>query len=283
MPQSVRINPPSMEPSYKFKNDPRTARSKVADWLALVASGILIALFVLFHGKELLLSSRFATTLAITMAFALVGRLTHGVSTSGAVAGAVVAFLMATRDLRMFWILLVVFAVTLVATRLGRSHKKQLHIAESDNGRSASQVIANLGIAGLIMAVPSFGAWRIMALAALAEASADTTSSEIGTAFPGRTVLISTWKTVSPGIDGGISMSGTFAGLFSAAIIAACGLVFGLTTLPEATALACAGTGGMLVDSLLGATLEKRGYLNNDLVNLFGTSSAVLVAWLMMQ
>jgi len=262
----------------------KTAHSRVADWLALAASGALIALFALFHGQELRhQGAHFVTALAITLAFALVGRLTHGVSTSGAIAGAVVAFLMASRDLRMFWILLVVFAATLAATRLGRSRKKQLRIAESDNGRSASQVIANLGIAGLIMAIPSFSAWQVLVLAALAEASADTTSSEIGTAFPGRTVLISTWRTVAPGIDGGISMSGTAAGLLAATIIAVSGMAFRLITPPAATAVVCAGTVGMLADSLLGATVERRGYINNDLVNLLGTSFSVLIVLLLIR
>ncbi|HXB20002.1 MAG TPA: DUF92 domain-containing protein [Candidatus Solibacter sp.] len=244
----------------------------------------MIGLFALLHGRDLIYSGRhFITAVAITLAFAIVGRLAHGVSTSGAIAGAVVAFLMATRDLRMFWILLVVFAVTLAATRLGGSRKKQLRVAESDNGRSASQVMANLGIAGLIMAIPAFGLWRILALAALAEAAADTASSEIGTAFRGRTVLITSGRAVTPGIDGGISLNGTVAALLAAGIIAACGMALGLTSSTEAATVACAGTLGMLVDSLLGATLERRGYLNNDLVNLFGTSSAVLIAWLLMR
>jgi uncharacterized protein (TIGR00297 family) len=244
----------------------------------------LIGLFALLHGRDLIYSGRhFITAVAITLAFAIVGRLAHGVSTSGAIAGAVVAFLMATRDLRMFWILLVVFAVTLAATRLGGSRKKQLRVAESDNGRSASQVMANLGIAGLIMAIPAFGLWRILALAALAEAAADTASSEIGTAFRGRTVLITSGRAVTPGIDGGISLNGTVAALLAAGIIAACGMALGLTSSTEAATVACAGTLGMLVDSVLGATLERRGYLNNDLVNLFGTSSAVLIAWLLMR
>lgn len=259
----------------------KPALARAADWLALIASGLLVLLFLLFRGAEFRHDRlHLEIALAITLGFALVGRLSHGVTRSGAIAGAVVAFLMASRDLRMFWILLVVFAVTLVATRLGRTRKKQLQIAESDRGRSASQVIANLGIAGVIMAIPSLATWRILALAALAEAAADTTSSEIGTAFPGRTVLISTWKTVAPGIDGGISLRGTLAGLLAATTIAVSGLVLALTTLPQAIAIAGTGTLGMLIDSFLGATLEKRGMLNNDLVNLSGTASAVMAAWL---
>jgi len=246
---------------------PSFTTTRVADWLALITSTILLALFALFHSKEIR-RSQLIIALAITLAFALLGRLTHGVSTSGAIAGALLAFLMAARDLRIFWVLLVVFALTLVATRLGSSRKRQLRIAESGSGRSASQVVANLGISGLLLALPSFGA-------------ADTASSEIGTAFPGRTVLISTWRTVSPGVDGGISLTGTLAGLLAAATIGVFGVFVGLIPASQAIAIACAGALGMLVDSLLGATLEKRRYLNNDFVNLFGTSSAVLLGWLL--
>jgi uncharacterized protein (TIGR00297 family) len=250
----------------------------------VIAAGGLAGLFAVFHAGEFRHErGRLLMAVSITLAFALLAWLARGVTASGAMAGAVIAFLMASRDLRMFWMLLVVFAVTLAVTRLRGPQKKQLQVAESENGRSASQVMANLGIAGLIMAIPAFGAWRILALAALAEASADTTSSEVGTAFPGRTVLISTWRAVSPGTDGGISMNGTVSALFAAGIIAASGVLLGLATTVEAVTVACAGTVGMLADSLLGATLERRGHLNNDLVNLLGTSSAVLIAWLLMR
>jgi uncharacterized protein (TIGR00297 family) len=266
------------------RNPSNPTPDRAADLIALTSAGALIGLFALFHGRELLHSgSHLATSIAITLAFAIMGRLAHGVSTSGAIAGAAVAFLMAMRDLRMFWILLLVFAVTLAATRLRGSRKKQLRVAESENGRSASQVMANLGIASLVMATPAFGSWSILALAALAEAAADTASSEIGTAFRGKTVLITSGKAVTPGIDGGISLNGTLAALLAAIIVAACGRVLDLVTVSNATVVACAGTLGMLVDSVLGATLERRGYLNNDLVNLSGTSSAVLIAWLLMR
>jgi uncharacterized protein (TIGR00297 family) len=252
--------------------------------LAVIAAGGLAGLFAVFHASEFRHErGRLLMSVSITLAFALLAWLARGVTASGAMAGAVIAFLMASRDLRMFWMLLVVFAVTLAVTRLRGPRKKQLQVAESENGRSASQVMANLGIAGLIMAIPAFGAWRILALAALAEASADTTSSEVGTAFPGRTVLISTWRAVSPGIDGGISINGTVSALLAAGIVAASGVLLGLATPVEAATVACAGTVGMLADSLLGATLERRGHLNNDLVNLLGTSSAVLIAWLLMR
>jgi len=217
------------------------------------------------------------------LAFAAAARLARGVSTSGAFAGAVIAFIsiLASPDLRMFWTLLILFAITLTATRVGRSQKQTLKVAEAESGRSASQVMANLGVMGLTLAIPGFKAAYLMSLAALAEAAADTISSEIGTAKVARTVLITTWKAVPPGTNGGISISGTAAGLLGAAIIAVCAAIFGLTHGPGEIVIACAGIFGMLVDSLLGATLERRGYLNNDLVNLLSTAAAAGLAWIL--
>src|SRR5215467_12576187 len=109
---------------------------------------------IFFGRAELLQNARHLyLTLAITLGFAMAARMARGVSTSGALAGAVIAFILAIRDLQIFVVLLVVFCVTLAATHLGGSHKKKLRVAEAEGGRSASQVMANLGVAGLILAL----------------------------------------------------------------------------------------------------------------------------------
>ncbi len=227
--------------------------------------------------------------LGLTTAFALLGWLANGVDTSGALAGFAVALVFAARDLAMFWVLLVVFAVTLLATRAGAERKRQLRGGEYPHGeqkkddrrgRSASQVMANLGLAGLIVAVAP-AAWPVLALAALAEAAADTCSSEIGMAFPGKTVLITTWRSVPPGMDGGVSLHGTAAALLAAGVVAGAGRALGLVSTHVLVAVVCAGFLGSLVDSLLGALVERRGWLNNDAVNLLGTATAVGIAWLL--
>jgi uncharacterized membrane protein len=44
-------------------------------------------------------------------------------------------------------------------------------------------------------------------------------------------------------------------------------------------AVSCAGgVFGLFFDSLLGATLERRGWLNNDAVNFLSTASAAVFA-----
>lgn len=215
--------------------------------------------------------------LGVTVIFAALAWFARGVNWTGALAGSAIAFVLAAREIKMFYLLLAVFAVTLVATRLGTSRKQQLLAAEAADGRSAGQVIANLGIAGAIVALAPPG-WTVLAIAALAEAAADTSSSEIGLAFSGRTVLITTWRRVSPGVDGGISLHGTAAALAGAAIIALSARALGLVPTHQAAIIIYAGFLGALVDSLLGALLEKPGLLNNDLVNLLGTGAAVVIA-----
>jgi len=45
---------------------------------------------------------------------------------------------------------------------------------------------------------------------------------------------------------------------------------------------AAGGVFGLLFDSLLGATLERRGWLNNDMVNFLSTTAAAGFALVLM-
>lgn len=248
------------------------------DLIALALAAGLLAIFVLLRRPELP-PRRLLWTLGITVGFAVMAWLAHGVNFGGSLAGSAIAFVLAGRDIRMFLLLLVVFALVLGATRLGGRRKQQLRTAESASGRSASQVMANLGMAGLIVALAPAN-WPIMALAALAEAVADTSSSELGMAFPAKTVLITSGKPVPPGVDGGISLVGTTAALISASVVAFAGWTAGLISPRSAVVAAMAGFLGTIVDSLLGAMFERRGWINNDLVNFFSTAAAAGMAWL---
>ncbi|HLJ90997.1 MAG TPA: DUF92 domain-containing protein [Candidatus Angelobacter sp.] len=222
--------------------------------------------------------------LGITLLFAWLAWMTRGVDLSGAFAGAVIAFIMASRDLRLFAILLLIFTVTLAATRVKRNRKIHLKLAsrrESKNGRSAAQVMANLGVAGLLLSLPQFDLWLVPVLAALAELAADTTSSEIGAVLGGRTLLITSWRTVTPGTDGGISLVGTGAAILSSTVVAMSALALRLVSPRGAAVVVASAVLGMMFDSLLGATLERRGRLNNNMVNLLGTASAATLGWLL--
>jgi uncharacterized protein (TIGR00297 family) len=187
-----------------------------------------------------------------------------------------------------------VLLFTSIATRVGRKLKEDLGAAESRRGRRASQVAANLGIAALVSS-DVVQAWiadshwfsratlapvpvLAPALAALAEAAADTVSSELGQVLSGHPRMITTLRRAQPGTDGAISVGGSIAGVIAAAVVATAGswaLRGGLTL----TVIGWAGgVFGLFFDSLLGATLERRGWLNNDAVNFLSTASSALFA-----
>jgi uncharacterized protein (TIGR00297 family) len=114
----------------------------------------------------------------------------------------------------------------------------------------------------------------VVGLAPLAEAAADTVSSEIGQIIGGRPRMITTMRRVDPGVDGAISLVGTLAGVAAALIVSAAGAM----ALGGGAAFfwisSASGVFGLFFDSLLGATLERRGWLNNDAVNFLSTASA---------
>ena len=222
---------------------------------------------------------------AVTLAFAGAARLLRGVTSSGAVAGAVVCFVLySAAGFGAFTVLVSVFVLTWGATRLGYQRKQRLGIAERRSGRKASQVLANLAVSGVCAGLYFYThrtTFLVGVVAALAEAAADTVSSEIGQARGRVAHLITTWEEVPAGTDGGISWEGTIAGITAAAIVGGVGATVHLLRSREAVIAACAGVGGMLADSVLGAIFERRQSLNNDLVNLFSTAIAGGVALLL--
>src|SRR2546423_14077329 len=92
--------------------------------------------------------SRVWPALLVTVAFTAGARYIRGVSRSGALAGALVCFLLyACAGPGTIVALLSVFILAWATTRFGSQRKQRLRIAEKQDGRSASQVLANLGVA----------------------------------------------------------------------------------------------------------------------------------------
>jgi uncharacterized protein (TIGR00297 family) len=179
--------------------------------------------------------------------------------------------------------IMMVFLLTFVTTRIGRRKKERLGTAERRHGRGARQILANVGVASLCAAPLIFvpHARYILlagASAALAEAAGDTVSSELGQALGGRPWLITSLSRVAPGQDGGVSIVGTFFSLCAVTVVCAT-CEWANLLLPRFfwTALGAAFF-GTIVDSLLGATLERPGRLGNDGVNFTSTAFSATVA-----
>jgi uncharacterized protein (TIGR00297 family) len=194
--------------------------------------------------------------------------------------------------------LALLFVLTFLATRAGRAVKARAGLAEKRHGRSAAQVIANLSIAALAVSWLGFKfvtgggiccgggysrvwvwpAMMIMCLAAMVEATADTVSSEIGQAFGGRPVMLMTMRRVDPGTDGAVTLLGSVAGIAGGAFVAAMGMWGLKLNIVQAAIALFAGVCGLFFDSFLGATVERWGWLGNDLVNFSSTVFAAALA-----
>ena len=240
-----------------------------------------------------------ASPATIIQAFALGGLLAfltwklRAATAAAALTGGVftTALYLATPGWRTaLWPLLALLLLTLAATRFGRARKEKLGVAESRRGRTAAQVAANLGVAVLVglqltlarsSTPPSiFGshAMRMALASALAEAAADTLSSELGEVLGGEPYLLTNFRRVSAGTDGAISFAGSLAGL-SGVIVVTAVASFALGFTPaQAIIVAVSAIIGLFVDSFLGAVLERRGWLNNDAVNFLSTLASALLA-----
>jgi uncharacterized protein (TIGR00297 family) len=223
---------------------------------------------------------------AVTVAFTVLARVVRGVSPSGAWAGAIVCFVLyASAGLGAFIALVTVFALTWITTRLGYQRKQKLGTAEKRQGRKASQVLANLGVAAGCAAVFAVSPGRVIfllaAAAALSEAAADTVSSELGQASTEQARLITTWERVPAGTDGGVTLAGTLAGTGAALLVSVVCVLAHLLPRRWLGVSVAAAVAGMIVDSYLGALLERRQLLNNDSVNLLSTIAAAGLALLL--
>lgn len=231
-----------------------------------------------------LIHARGLPAAVVAIGFALLARLMGTVTDGGAMAGVLAAFvLMLAGGFAGFSPLLTLFLLTMISTRWGYARKQRLGVAERKHGRRASQVIANLA-AATACALPVI--WfpelsdvlLVGSMAALAEAAADTVSSEVGQATARGAYMITDFRDVPIGTNGAISVEGTISGCVAACIVSWVSAASGLVDWRWTPVIAFAAIGGMFLDSILGATWENRGKIGNDTVNFVSTIFAADMA-----
>ena len=175
-------------------------------------------------------------------------------------------------------------------TRYGYSHKHRLGIAQSHGGVRGYKNVYSNSLVPLALAI-CFGVYGndlfvYAFIASVATANGDTLASEIGETSRSKPRMITTLKETEPGVDGGVTPFGEAASLAGAVII---GLFATGTGMVGVLGIVVAAIGGFLgtnFDSLLGATLQSRGILSNNGVNLVATAFGALVGgvlWYILQ
>jgi uncharacterized protein (TIGR00297 family) len=226
------------------------------------------------------LGRRILLALAVNGALALVALGLRTVNRSGAALGFLlgVAIYMGY-GYKSFLILLTFFLVGSVATRLGYAKKAARGHAEGRGGarswrEATANTLAGAFFAILVITTHYEAAFLAALVAAFAEAAGDTVSSEIGQWLSGRAYLITTLKPVPAGENGGVSLAGSLAGLSATILVVVVGYALGLCRPETAAVVLGAGIAGNVLDSVLGATLERRGLVTNGIVNFVGTTFA---------
>ena len=184
---------------------------------------------------------------------------------------------------KSFLLMFLFFVLGSVATRLGYAKKAARGVAEYRKGarswrEAAANSLAGAFFAILVITTHHEAAFLMALIAAFAEAAGDTVSSEIGQWISSRAYLITTFKPVPAGENGGVSLGGSIAGFAATTMVVGAGFGLGLCGKGGALIALTGAVAGNVLDSLLGATLERRGLVTNGIVNFASTSFAGAVA-----
>jgi len=213
--------------------------------------------------------------------------------------------------------ILAFFILSSLLSKVGKKRKHTLQsVFEKSGTRDAGQVLANGGVAGIMVLLWYFSKNDLLYVAyvaALASVTADTWATEIGVLARGNPRSILTLKSVPMGTSGGVSLIGTLGALFGSFVLVVVGAIFSPHVSPrvfgwtEAAVVLIAGLLASMVDSLLGATVQAQfkcpscgkiterlvhcddvkttffhgfKWINNDVVNGLCAASGVLFVWM---
>lgn len=207
----------------------------------------------------------------------------------GTIAALVVGLIVAFLGSISWLIVLLVFAISShFATKAYFEIKKEKHVQEGEKGERRVSNVFYAALMGLVFASLNFTNFLTHSFyfhyfelfsISLAVVNSDTFASEIGV-IDKRVYMITSFKRATPGINGGVSLTGEGAALLGSFIVA---ITYGLVN-PAGFSVVKIFTVGVLgfigcqIDSILGAVYENREKLSKGEVNFLSSLFAILIA-----
>lgn len=190
---------------------------------------------------------------------------TKSLDAISSIVGVAIGLVILARGFDWFFVFLSFFVLGMLATKYKYSEKLKYGLGQKL--RQLGNVLGN-GLVALFFALTGniygfFGA--------VATATSDTLSSEIGVLSEKKPVSILDFKTkVKRGSNGGVTNLGNLFMFIGAGLIGSLGLIIFDNFLLFWVGF-WTGIFGCVVDSILGATLENKGIIGNSTVNFLST------------
>ena len=171
-----------------------------------------------------------------------------------------------------------------LVTKVGYKFKNDIGIAEKRGGKRGPENVWGSAATGMLFAIliklniADLSILKIGFASSFSAKLSDTFGSEIGKRYGINTFLITSFKRVKKGTEGGISLEGTFASVFGAIIMSCIMFSLGIiSTNMQLLIVSISGFIATLFESVIGAQYQERFKLSNELVNFIQTSFSSLI------
>ena len=172
-----------------------------------------------------------------------------------------------------------------LVTKIGYKFKNEKGIAEKRGGKRGPENVWGSAATGLFFAImvklnfTNLVFYKIGFAASFAAKLADTFGSEIGKRFGRNTYLITSFRKVERGTEGGISLEGTAASALGAIFMSLIMFILNIiSTKYQFLIVAISGFLATISESFIGAKFQDKYKLSNELVNSIQTSISSIIA-----